>query len=317
MRIVVALGGNALLQRGHPADAIVQRRNVAVAVEALASLATEHEVIVTHGNGPQVGLLALQGEAYRQVQPYPLDVLGAESEGMIGYLLEQELVNVLGGRQVATLLTQVIVDAADPAFSHPTKFIGPIYDRGMAELLAAERDWRVAPDGAYWRRVVASPEPRSIVELPTIRLLVEAGVLVVCVGGGGIPVVVDHDGRLHGVEAVIDKDRAATLLALGVDADALLLLTDVSAVERGHGTPEAAPIAEATADELLALDLPAGSMGPKAEAAAWFVKLTGGRAAIGSLAEAAAVLDGHSGTTIVPSAAPASGREAGGLDQVA
>ncbi|HEX5621168.1 MAG TPA: carbamate kinase [Solirubrobacteraceae bacterium] len=307
MRVVVALGGNALLQRGQRADADAQRENVAVAVRALAELAAEHEVVVTHGNGPQVGLLALQGEAYgEEVAPYPLDVIGAESEGMIGYLLDQELVNVLGGRQVATLLTQVIVDADDPAFAHPTKFIGPIYFRSKAEILAAERGWRVAPDGPNWRRVVASPEPLSIVELPTIRLLVEAGVLVVCVGGGGIPVVVERDGHLRGVEAVIDKDRAAALLACGVGADALLLLTDVAAVERDHGTPHAAPIAAATPDELLALGLPAGSMGPKVEAAAWFAQKTGGRAAIGSLADAAAVLAGERGTTVKAAAVPAS-----------
>ena len=257
-------------------------------------------MIVTHGNGPQVGLLALQGEAYTQVEPYPLDVLGAESEGMIGYLLDQELVNALGGRGVATLLTQVIVDVEDPAFAHPTKFIGPVYDRETAEQLAVERGWHVAPDGPHWRRVVPSPEPRSIVELPTIKLLVEAGVLVVCVGGGGIPVVVDRDGRLRGVEAVIDKDRAAALLARGLDADALLLLTDVAAVERDYGTPHAKRILEATADEILAMELPPGSMGPKVEAAAWFAKTTGGHAGIGSLAEAAAVLAGRSGTTVVP-----------------
>jgi carbamate kinase len=312
MRVVVALGGNALLQRGQPADADAQRRNVAVAVRALAGLAREHELVITHGNGPQVGLLALQGEAYAEVTPYPLDVLGAESEGMIGYLLDQELVNALGGRPVATLLTQVIVDADDPAFADPTKFIGPVYDRATAGRMAAERGWQVRADGAHWRRVVASPAPRSIVELPTVRLLIEAGVLVVCVGGGGIPVVVDREGRLRGVEAVIDKDRAAALLAHGLDTDALLLLTDVVAVERDHGTARAAPIARATADELLALGLPAGSMGPKVEAAAWFAQVTGGRAAIGNLAEAAAVLAGRSGTTIVPS-----GREVGGLDQVA
>ena len=195
--------------------------------------------------------------------PYPLDVLGAESEGMIGYLLDQELVNALGGRPVATLLTQVIVDADDPAFADPTKFIGPVYDRATAGRMAAERGWQVRADGAHWRRVVASPAPRSIVELPTVRLLIESGVLVVCVGGGGIPVVVDREGRLRGVEAVIDKDRAAALLAHGLDADALLLLTDVVAVERDHGTAQAAPIARATADELLALGLPAGLDGPQ------------------------------------------------------
>jgi carbamate kinase len=298
MRIVIALGGNALLQRGEPADAPTQRRHIAEAVAALADLAREHELVVTHGNGPQVGLLALQGEAYPQVAPYPLDVLGAESEGMIGYLLEQELVNVLGGRPVATLLTQVIVDERDPAFSHPTKFIGPVYDRHIGEVLATERGWTLRADGKHWRRVVASPQPRSIVELPTIRLLVESGVLVVCVGGGGIPVVVDRDGRLHGVEAVIDKDRAAALLAYGLNADALLLLTDVAAIERDHGTANAAPIARATPAELRALALPDGSMGPKAEAAAWFAEATGSRAAIGALRDAEAVLRGRAGTTV-------------------
>ncbi len=302
MRVVVALGGNALLQRGQPADADAQRRNVAIAVRALAELAREHELVIPHGNGPQVGLLALQGEAYPEVAPYPLDVLGAESEGMIGYLLDQELVNTLGTRDVATLLTQVIVDRDDPAFADPTKFIGPVYDRATAGRIAAERGWQVRADGPHWRRVVPSPAPRSIVELPTLRLLVEAGVLVVCVGGGGIPVVVDREGRLRGVEAVIDKDRAAALLAVGLGADALLLLTDVTAVERDFGSPQAAPIAQATADELLALGLPAGSMGPKVEAAAWFAQATGGRAAIGNLAEAGAVLAGRSGTTVVPAA---------------
>jgi carbamate kinase len=316
MRVVVALGGNALLRRGQPADAAAQRQNVAIAVEALAELAREHEVVVTHGNGPQVGLLALQGEAYAQVRPYPLDVLGAESEGMIGYLLDQELVNALGGRSVATLLTQVIVDVDDPAFADPTKFIGPVYDRATAESLATERNWQVRADGPQWRRVVPSPEPRSIVELPTIKVLVEAGVLVVCVGGGGIPVAVDRDGRLRGVEAVIDKDRAAALLARGLDADALLLLTDVAAVERDHGTPQAAPIDEIAVDELLALDLPAGSMGPKAEAAAWFAQATGGRAGIGSLARATAVLAGRSGTTVVPSPGAPSRGEVRRIDQV-
>ena len=317
MRVVIALGGNALLRRGEPADAATQRENVVTAVQALAGLAAEHELVITHGNGPQVGLLALQGEAYPQVAPYPLDVLGAESEGMIGYLLDQELVNALGGRPVATLLTQVIVDAGDRAFEHPTKFIGPVYDRATAGRLAADRGWAVHADGSHWRRVVPSPEPRSIVELRTIRLLVEAGVLVVCVGGGGIPVVVDRDGRLRGVEAVIDKDRAAALLAFGLEADALLLLTDVEAIERGHGTPDAAPLARAAAAELRALRLPDGSMGPKAEAAAWFAEATGGHAAIGSLAQAAAVLAGASGTTIVPDRAAASGDEVGRLDQVA
>jgi carbamate kinase len=298
MRIVIALGGNALLRRGEPAEAAVQRRNVATAVAAIADLAAEHEVIVTHGNGPQVGLLALQGDAYDAVAPYPLDVLGAESEGQIGYLLDQELVNALGGRPVATLLTQVIVDRDDPAFAHPTKPIGPVYDRATAERLAAERGWTIAPDGAHHRRVVPSPEPRAIVELETLRLLVEAGVLVVCVGGGGIPVAVDREGRLSGVEAVIDKDLAAALLARGLKADALLLLTDVPVVEAEWGTPGARAIPRASPEELRQLSFAGGSMGPKVEAACRFVETTRGIAGIGALAHAREILAGDLGTLI-------------------
>jgi carbamate kinase len=300
MRIVVALGGNALLRRGEPAEADAQRRNVATAVEAIADLAADHEVIVTHGNGPQVGLLALQGDAYDAVAPYPLDVLGAESEGMIGYLLDQELVNALGGRPVATLLTQVIVDRDDPAFARPSKPIGPVYDRSTAERLGAERGWVVAPDGPHFRRVVGSPEPRSIVELQTLRLLVEAGVLVVCVGGGGIPVAVDRDGRLRGVEAVIDKDLAAALLARGLGADALLLLTDVPVVQADWGTAFARDIDHAAPWELRKLAFADGSMGPKVEAACRFVEATGGTAGIGALEDARAILRGERGTLIAP-----------------
>ena len=302
MRIVVALGGNAFVRRGGSADAATQRENISVAVRALAELAVEHELVVTHGNGPQVGLLALQGDAFSQLAPYPLDVLGAETEGMIGYLIEQELINALGGRSVATLLTQVIVDGDDPAFFRPTKFIGPVYDRATADRLAVERGWAIAADGAHWRRVVPSPEPRSIVELPTIRLLAEAGVLVVCVGGGGIPVVVDREGRLRGVEAVVDKDLAAALLARGLGADALLLLTDVSGGTSRLGTPRARPLGEVSAAELRRLKFAEGSMGPKVEAACRFAELTGNLAAIGALADAAAILRGERGTRV---AAPA------------
>jgi carbamate kinase len=298
MRVVAALGGNALLRRGEPADAEVQRRNIAVAVRALAELAGQHELVVTHGNGPQVGLLALEAEAYRAVRPYPLDVLGAESEGMIGYLLEQGLANVLPRRRTATLLTQVIVDAADPAFGAPSKPVGPVYSKTEAQRLARERGWAIAPDGERWRRVVPSPEPRRIVELEAIRILVEAGVIVVCVGGGGVPVIEERVG-LRGVEAVIDKDRSAALLARELGAEALLLLTDVAAIEVGHGTPTARPLASATPAELAALSLPSGSMGPKAEAAARFVRETGGLAAIGALEEAAAMLAGRAGTRVV------------------
>jgi carbamate kinase len=300
MRIVAALGGNALLRRGEPMDAVTQRRNVGVAAAALAALAQEHELIVTHGNGPQVGLLALQADAFPEGGAYPLDVLGAESEGMIGYLLQQGLRNALPERDVATLLTQVVVDAADPAFHSPTKFIGPVYEERRARSLAAARAWTLRPDGRHWRRVVPSPEPRSIVELPTIRLLAEAGVLVVCTGGGGVPVVQDDRGALRGVEAVVDKDLAAALLAIQLGADRLLLLTDVPAVATDWATPEERPIARATPAELRALGLPSGSMGPKVEAASRFVEGTARCAMIGALAEAAEVLDGSSGTRIQP-----------------
>ena len=299
MRVVVALGGNALLRRGERADAATQRGNVAVAVRAIARLARDHNVVVTHGNGPQIGLLALQGEAYAGERPYPLDVLGAETEGMVGYLLEQELTNELGGGPVATLLTQVVVDRDDPAFGRPTKPIGPVYERSAAERLAADRGWTVAPDGDGYRRVVPSPEPRTIVELPTIRLLVESGVLVVCVGGGGIPVV-RTDGRLHGVEAVIDKDLAAALLASSLEADALLLLTDVPAVEADWRTPRARPIGEASVDELRGMSFASGSMGPKVEAACRFIAAGGGFAGIGALDDAAAILRGERGTRVRP-----------------
>ncbi len=297
MRLVVALGGNALLRRGQHADAETQRRNVAVAVRAIADLAREHEVVVTHGNGPQIGLLALQGEADPGERPYPLDVLGAETEGMVGYMLDQELANGLQGRSIATLLTQVVVDPDDPAFERPTKPIGPMYDRDIAERLAAERGWSVAADAGGYRRVVPSPEPREIIELPTILLLVQAGVLVICVGGGGIPVV-STEGRLHGVEAVIDKDLAAALLASRLEADALLLLTDVANVEAAWQTPHARPLREVSAPELRKMEFAPGSMGPKVEAACRFAERTGGFAAIGGLGDAVEVLDGARGTRV-------------------
>ncbi len=299
MLIVAALGGNALLRRGEPADVETQRRNVAVAVEAIAALAADHDVVVTHGNGPQVGLLALQAEAYPDVTPYPLDVLGAESEGMIGYLLDQGLYGRLPDRPVATLLTQVVVDGDDPAFEHPSKPIGPVYERAAAERLARERGWAIATDGERWRRVVPSPEPRRIVELPAIRTLLSSGAVVICSGGGGVPVLVDESGALHGVEAVIDKDLTAALLARELKADALLLLTDVPQVERNHGSPVAHPIDEACVGELDPADFPAGSMRPKIEAARRFAADTGGLVAIGALADAPRILEGRAGTRVL------------------
>lgn len=300
VRIVAALGGNALLRRDEPLEAHIQRRNIARAVAALAPVASDHELVVTHGNGPQVGLLALQAGAYDGVAPYPLDVLGAESEGMIGYLLEQELRNALPGRDVATLLTQVVVSETDPAFARPTKPIGPMYDEDEARRLADERDWAIAPDGPGWRRVVASPEPLEVVELETIRLLVDEEVLVVCAGGGGIPVVVDPGGGLRGVEAVIDKDLAAALLAELLGAHVLLLLTDVAAVFRGFGTDRAEPIRDATTDVLRRERFAEGSMGPKVEAACRFAERTGRRAAIGALEDAARITAGTAGTQVSP-----------------
>jgi carbamate kinase len=298
MRVVAALGGNALLRRGEPADAEVQRRHVADAARSLAELARDHELIVTHGNGPQVGLLALQSAAYSEIAPYPFDVLGAESEGMIGYLLEQALRNEIPNRQVAALLTQVLVDPDDQAFKAPGKPIGPVYDEATGRRLAAERGWTVRSDGDRWRRVVASPEPQAIIELDTITTLVDLGVIVICAGGGGIPVVKNGAGRLHGVEAVIDKDLSAALLALELQADALLLLTDVEGVQLDYGTPSARPLHQATPAELAALDLPSGSMGPKAVAARRFVERGGQVAAIASLENARAALEGNAGTIV-------------------
>jgi carbamate kinase len=295
---VVALGGNALLRRGEPAEASHQQANVRTAAASLAVLGETHRLVVTHGNGPQVGLLALQAEAYDDVRPYPLDVLGAETEGMIGYLLDQALLNVLPeGSRVATLLTQTVVDPADPAFAVPSKPIGPVYEPAEGERLARERGWTVRPDGPYVRRVVASPQPADIVEIETIRLLLDAGVLVVCAGGGGIPVTSSGAG-LAGVEAVVDKDLSAALLAEKIGADFLLMLTDVPEVQAGWGTPEARSIRLASPQELRGMDFAAGSMGPKVEAACRFAERTGGRAGIGRLDQAAAILRGEAGTIV-------------------
>ncbi len=298
MLLVVALGGNALLRRGEPLTAERQRRNVRAAAAALAPLAREHHLVISHGNGPQVGLLALQGAAYHPEESYPLDILDAETEGMIGYLIEQEIGNMLPGRRCATLLTQVEVDPRDPAFSHPAKPIGPLYPEAEARRLARERGWRIAPDGCGWRRVVASPRPLRILELPVIELLVEQGVIVVCAGGGGIPVVRRADGSLVGVESVIDKDRASGLLARELKADAFLMLTDVDAVYRGWGTAAAEPIRRATPASLRRLEFDPGSMGPKVEAACEFVARTGAVAGIGTLDGAAAILAGEAGTQV-------------------
>jgi len=293
VRVVVALGGNALAPPGLE-QAETQRSAARHAAEAIAGIAREHDVVVTHGNGPQVGLLAAQAEAAGQ--GVPLDVLGAESEGLIGYLLEQELANALPGRDVAALLTQVEVAPDDPAFAHPTKPIGPLLDAAGAERLRA-RGLAVGPDRGGFRRLVASPAPREIVELRTIQLLVRIGVVVVCSGGGGIPVVRDARGAHHGASAVIDKDRSAVLLGIGIAAGALLLLTDVPAVYADWPETKQA-IRRASPRALAARPFAPGTMGPKVEAACRFVRGTGGFACIGAVGDAARLLAGEAGTRI-------------------
>ncbi|MGH8867633.1 MAG: carbamate kinase [Actinomycetes bacterium] len=302
MRIVVALGGNALLERGQRPDAEVQEENVHRAVAALVPLAEQHEIVVTHGNGPQVGVLALQSAADTALsEPYPLDVLGAMTQGMIGYWLLQALQNALPGRQVASLICQTLVSAVDPAFDNPTKFVGPVYEEDEAKRLATEKGWEVRKDGARWRRVVPSPRPLRVVETRLIRLLMASGAVVVCAGGGGVPALRNEQGKLEGVEAVVDKDLTASLLAEALEADALLLLTDTANVVRGFGTEAATPILHATPADMRREDFPAGSMGPKVEAACRFVELTGDMAAIGALEDAVRILAGEAGTILTPS----------------
>lgn len=299
MRIVIALGGNALLQRGQPMTAENQRANIRLAAERIAAVAEGNEIVIAHGNGPQVGLLALQDAAYEAVDPYPLDVLGAETEAMIGYVIEQELGNLLPFEQpFATLLTMIEVDRNDPAFQNPTKPIGPIYDKATAEQLAADKGWSIAPDGDHFRRVVPSPKPQRIFEIRPIRTLVDQGCIVICAGGGGIPTMYDADGKLHGVEAVIDKDLAASLLAQELDADLLVIATDVDGVYVGWGTPEQAKLGEVTVSEIVGMNLPAGSMGPKVAAACGFAEKTGNEAVIGSLADIDEIVKGKAGTRV-------------------
>jgi len=301
MRIVVALGGNALLKREERPDASNQIANVALAVEALAPLAREHELVVTHGNGPQIGVLAVESASDpRLTQPYPLDVLGAQTQGMIGYWLLQAFQNALPGRQVASMLNQTLVLAHDPALDNPTKFVGEVYEEEEALRLAGERGWNVRQDGNGWRRVVGSPRPQRVVETRMIRLLLRSGAVVVCAGGGGVPVVRNERGKLRGLEAVIDKDLTAAVLAEALDADVLMVLTDVPNVVRNFGTPEAEPITRITPGALRRENFPAGSMGPKVDAVCRFVELTGDMAAIGRLQDAEAIMAGDAGTIITP-----------------
>lgn len=299
MRLVIALGGNALLRRGQPLTADNQLENIRRAAAQLARVAADNELVLTHGNGPQVGLLALQSAAYTAVEAYPLDVLGAQTDGMIGYLLEQELANLLPSRTVTTLLTRVEVDPKDPAFAKPTKPIGPVYTQEEATRVAAEKNWVMAPDGKSFRRVVASPQPLRVLGLDPIRWLLEKGALVIAAGGGGIPVVRGADGHsLQGVEAVIDKDLCSGVLAHELRADCLVIATDVAAVYLDWGKPQQRALGSVSPKTLAGMTFPAGSMGPKIDAACRFVQASGRRAVIGSLDQIEAMLSGSAGTQI-------------------
>jgi carbamate kinase len=304
MRVVVALGGNALLRRGQKLNAENQRENARAACRALAPIAREHELVLSHGNGPQVGLLAPQGSAYSAVETYPLDVLGAQTEGMIGYIIQQELGNELPFEiRLATLLTMIEVDRDDPAFADPTKPIGPIYPKEEAENLRREKGWTFELDGTGYRRVVPSPLPKRVLGISTIETLLELGCVVICAGGGGIPTMyvdepVPAGERLVGVEAVIDKDLASALLAVDLRADALIIATDVDAVYADWGTPNQRAIRRATPRALAVAEFAEGSMGPKVRAACSFVEQVGGEAAIGSISDVAALLRNETGTVV-------------------
>lgn len=303
MLVVVALGGNALLKRGEPMTADAQRQNVRLAAETLAPVAKQHKLVLSHGNGPQVGLLALQQDAYKAVEPYPLDVLGAQTQGMIGYMVEQELGNLLPFEvPFASLLTMIEVDPDDPAFKDPTKFIGPVYEEAEAKKLAAEKGWSIKQDGAKWRRVVPSPLPKRIFEIRPIKWLLDRGVVVICAGGGGIPTMYDpvKERTLVGIEAVIDKDRATALLAQQIDADLYVMATDADAVYLDWGKPTQRPLRKTTPSELRKHAFAAGSMGPKVDAACEFVEVTGKRAAIGALADIERIVLGEAGTIVEP-----------------
>lgn len=299
MRVVVALGRNSLLRRGEPPEAEIQERHVGAAVEALVPLARDHDLVVAYGDGPQLGLFTLEGAQDSSLShPYPFDVLGAQTQGMIGYWLLQALENELPGQQIVSLICQTLVDADDPAFQNPTKFVGPVYQEDDARRLAIQRGWQVRQDGSSWRRVVASPEPQALVEMPTIRTLLGDGAVVVCAGGGGIPVRRSASGRLHGADAVVDMHLTAAMLARDLGADALLLLTDVSAVETASGRDNAKPIHRSSPSALRSQNFPSGSMGPKVDAACRFVESTGKVAGIGRLEHAVDLLDGNAGTFV-------------------
>jgi len=299
MRVVVALGGNALLQRGQELNAENQRENIRATAAELAAVHERHELVIAHGNGPQVGLLALMDAAYTAVEPYPLDVLGAETVGMIGYMIEQEFGNIIPvDDHIVTILTQILVDPDDPAFDNPSKPVGPIYGRREAERIKKEKGWSIAADGEYFRRVVPSPQPQRIIEIDVIRMLVDNGVVVICTGGGGIPVAYDNSRKLYGVEAVIDKDLASGLLASEVGAEMFVMLTDVPNVYLDFGEDNQKAIKSAHPDAIEELTFDAGSMGPKITGACQFVRETGFDSAIGQLSDLAKIMNGQAGTRI-------------------
>jgi carbamate kinase len=313
MRILVALGGNALLRRGEEMTAENQRRNVRIAAEALAPLAREHQLVITHGNGPQVGLLALQSAAYEAASEFPLDVLGAQTEGMIGYMIEQELGNLLPFEQpFATILSMVEVDPDDPAFRNPTKPIGPVYTEADSRRLAAEKGWTMAPDGDGFRRVVASPLPRRIFQIRPVKWLLEKGCIVICAGGGGIPTMYAPGRRLQGIDAVVDKDRASSLMARELEVDLFIMATDAGAVYLDWGQPTQRAIRRASPAGLAAYPFAAGSMGPKVEAAIDFATRTGKVAAIGALADVTRIARGEAGTIVTRDSAEVEFYPAGG-----
>jgi len=299
MRIVIALGGNALLRRGEPLTFENQRQNIKIACEQIAKVWPNNELVIAHGNGPQVGLLALQGAAYTEVPTYPLDVLGAESVGMIGYMIQQELGNLVPfDVPLATILSQVEVDKNDPAFKNPTKPIGPVYSKEEAERLAKEKNWSIAQDGDKYRRVVPSPLPKRIFEIRPVKWLLERGSIVICAGGGGIPTYYDDQHNLHGVEAVIDKDLCSALLAENLDADLFIIATDVSAAFIDWGKDTQKAIASAHPDAIKEIGFASGSMGPKVQAAINFSRYSGKDAVIGSLSDIVDIVKGKAGTRI-------------------
>lgn len=304
MRIVVALGGNALLKRGEPMTAQNQSANIRLAAEQLAKVKPKNELIISHGNGPQVGLLALQHAAYYaqdiKIEPYPLDVLVSQTVGMIGYMLQQELTNLLPETPTQTLVTQVIVDEHDPAFSKPSKPIGQVYTQAEAEKLAAEKGWTVMPDGQYYRRAVPSPKPQDVTGINAVKALLAQDHIVICGGGGGVPCVKNAQGQLTGVEAVVDKDLATAVIANHLDADLFIIATDVNAACVNFQKEGERKIAKANpaALEALSAEFAAGSMGPKVQAVINFVKATGKDAAIGSLSDIEDIVAGKAGTRV-------------------